>query len=233
MASKKKSTDPNPPTPPVPVPVRSILKKVGSDLNVSTSSTPKGKKKSITFDDNVTMRWSDGTIKINEEHMACDELGAEGKTSNGEASSCSLSSLETHCEMDVAGKDSRQSRSKMSGFRTKVGGILRRSGRTQVQGGIDDLESSRPKMKRCASEMSASLDQVNPATRKSHSLPRQGSFDSAELFSHSNKSLRSKLLRFGRHFKLESHGGGDDGEPVLTKVTPLKVTPLAGATLGG
>lgn len=73
------------------------------------------------------------------------------------------------------------------------------------------------------------------------SLPRGGSLDSAaaaDIFTRSNKSLRSRIAKFGRYlrpdFLSRESGSSDDAlMPVLTKVTPLDGTPLGGTPLGG
>ena len=71
------------------------------------------------------------------------------------------------------------------------------------------------------SDISASAEHFDPTAKRSLSLPRGTSFGSSELFTRHNKSLRSKFAKLGQRFKIESRGGGSDGEPVLTKITPL------------
>lgn len=83
------------------------------------------------------------------------------------------------------------------------------------------LGSERRGMRAQVSDISASAEHFDPAAKRTRSLPRGTSFDSSELFTRHNKSLRSKFAKLGQRFKLDSWSGGGDGEPVLTKVTPL------------
>lgn len=134
-------------------------------------------------------------------------------------------------------------------LKSKVGGVFLRfgggSGKSQVSEGegeegeggdasnvleecsggtvthtTDKKRTARPKRRSSDAVLSSSMTEPY----SSHSLPRMNSFDSstAELFTSSrgSRSLR-KILKLGRHLKPGGGGGGRDGEPVLTKVTPL------------
>lgn len=200
---------------PTVAPIRSILKKVFSDTEMTESDLPRPKK-SITFNTDITTHWGSSKRPTKETTAESD------KPSNGDAY------VETTEDMDVDGRPRRNSRSKMyqlrSGLKTKMGGVLHRLGRSQIQGGGGDMEASGGvslekgnRMKRRASDMSESAEHFDP---KRHSQPRAASVGSSELFTPSNKSLRSKFMRFGQRFKPEPQGSGG-GEPVLTKVTRL------------
>lgn len=210
-----------------PAPIRSILKKVSSE-GVVGNSKPWLKKsgKTISFDARVTLRWE-------------QEEGV-GVTSNGETSPFS-SSVEVRDGLKVAdgeGVKHLKSSKLKSTIKSKLGSVLRRSSRTQVQGGVADLDASGSGFgedmrgdraaKRYNSEISASAEY--PAA-KIPGLPRMGSLDSAGLFTQSNKSLRSRIGKFGRHFRPDSHRESDDALPVLTKVTPLGGLCRVGAVL--
>ena len=213
-------------------PIRSILKKVSSDGAMS-GSNPRGKK--ISFDTSLTLQWAqqDSKLESLKESGNGEAGGAVGVASNGEPSPFS-SSVEVRGGLEVAdgneepGKPLKSSSFKKA-IKTRVGSVLRgRSSRTHVLEGVADLEASgsglsaennRHEAGRRVSDMSASAEY--PSGR-SHGLPRLRSLDSGDLFSRSNKSLRSRIAKFGKHFKPDFHKeSADDALPVLTKITPL------------
>ena len=75
-----------------------------------------------------------------------------------------------------------------------------------------------------SSSFSSSYSSSSSSSR-SKSLPRGGSLDSAaaaDIFTQSNKSLRSRIAKFGRYLRPDFLSREDDVTmPVLTKVTPL------------
>lgn len=219
-------------------PIRSILKKTTSGSTTSETDIPSSRKrgKSITFNEDVVTYW--GSLKPTR------------KAANGGASSVSpQEDMEVDSQGHTSRRSSRLKMMTQlrSGLKTKVGGVLHKLGRSQnfedvpegegggagvgggkEEGGKDssglgpglatpeDIKKG-PRMKRRASDSGTPLELFE----KSHSLPRSTSLtSSAEIFTHHNRSLRSKFARFGQRFKLDSRGSGD-GEPVLTKVTPL------------
>lgn len=223
MASEKSENEPAMSS---PVPIRSILKKVSSD-GVVNDSKPWLKKtgKTISFDASVTLQWEQEDSQLKEAGNG-EVGGAVGVASNGETSLFS-SSVEVRDSLGVAGSESTKhgkSSKLKSAFRSKV---LRRSSRNQVQGGVADLDTSGSgfdadrrgdRAAKRFSEISASAEY--PAA-KAPSYPRTGSLDSADLFTRSNKSLRSRFVKFGRHFRPDSYRESDAALPVLTKITPL------------
>lgn len=212
-----------------PPPIRSILKKLGSS-KVTSDGKPRLVKsgKSISFGTTVTTRWAvDGSELRTVKEVGNGQVGgAVGVASDGEPSPCSLS-VETHDTLDMAGGEGAKflrSSNLKTALKSKVGMVLRRSSRTQVQGDMAELEASGSGFsaeRRCdrrVSEMSASAEHH---TVRHMSLPRMGSLDSTDIFTRSNKSWRSKIAKFGKHFRAELHTDSEAGVPVLTKVTPL------------
>jgi hypothetical protein len=215
---------------------RSILKKTFSD---GTELFPKPKKRpgrAISFDSSVTMRVQrrDSTIDL------VREIGDRPcyVASSGQASHSS-SSADTRDVPEVAngersGDQSKRSKFKSAISRTRVGSVLLRSNRRGsvgdvAQEGVADLEASGSDSgadgcglpaSRNLSAISASAEYQPPREK---GLPEFGaSLDSANLsFTSDNRSLLSRLVKFGRHFKPDFQRESDDSLPVLTKVTPL------------
>ena len=231
------------------LPLRSILKKVPSDGAVLKSTSPSmgattTKCRSISFDEKV-IHWED------------DPSGLESTESRGEVGMSlvdggSSSSSHPSRDQDATAVEgyvaATHTKNPMRGLLTsgakvksKMGSLLKRSSRTQVQGSSSELEcsdsvanfsrddrSSRElKQNASAASFSASSEYCQPKNTnlgreycrpKSTSLTRNASLDSSDLFT-PNKSLRSKIARFGRRFKHDCPTEG--GTPILTKVTFL------------
>lgn len=213
---------------PASPPIRSILKKVSSDGVIAKKTG-----KTISFDSSLMQQWAQEDSKSKLESL---KESAVGVASNGEPSP-STSSVEVRGSLEVAdgegngGKPLKSSKLKKA-IKTRVGSVLRnRSSRAQVEEGVADLEASgsgfvvqknkrEERARRRASDISASVEY--PSAAQTHSLPRMRSLDSTDLFYRNNRSLRSRIAKFGRHFRLDSHREStDDALPVLTKVTPL------------
>ena len=225
--------------------IRSILKKVSSTSAIDAgqvggvpvggaSRHPKRSSgKSISFDDNVTTHWS--TDECDEDlKNGFDEEGAAKRVSSSSKKKNHRSSHKSHDDSEISEHGDKHSKSKIK-LKFKMGNVLRRPGRTQVEGGTAscvleeaELEASASGLgedgrwgtyngKRRTSDMSASVE--HQLQRDHHSLPRISSFDSADIFTRSNKSWRSKITKIGKYFKHDRET--DDGLPVLTKVTRL------------
>lgn len=198
--------------------------------------------KSISFDDNVTTHWSGNEFNedwngngdvVDDEEGVAKRVSLSSKRKNRRSPSHG-----SHDDSDITtGRDNKHSKSKIK-LKLKMGNVLKRSGRTQVEGGVAtrtrgleeaELEASASGFRedggrwwtyngrRRTSEMSACGEQQ--LSRGHHSLPRMGSFDSADIFTRSSKGLRSRIVKFGKYFKHDRET--EDGVPVLTKVTRL------------
>ncbi len=248
--------------------VRSILKKTDVDIDAPPSSGPqKEKKKSgrcISFDDKVTMHYSNAVMEAKLTRNDDDNSDLVENVSNGEPALieedlCAGEGSEVS-EQDVVVKSKKHSTEGFKGgLKTRMGSILKRSqgNRTQVQGdspspaptqktdlqasGGTSFEKKAARLKRrstdtfTASEIVSSTASMSGKTR---SLTRMNTADSAEIFTRRNKSLRSKITKWGKYLKPGGGLGGSGGEapgdePVLTRVTPLGGSRVIGNGCGG
>ncbi len=193
------------------------------------------KSKKISFKDEVVTHWLEKTDKRKRSSSLSED--------DPHTISPPLLDIVGHveeCMGDAEGDYGGEVRNKSiadfkNRIKSKVGSMLKRSSRIEVQDNCSELESSdsflsfnrngRYKRKDRDSRSLFTESHESVLASSKPSLPRAASLDSSDLFTSNNKSFKAKIRRLGRSLRHESL---DEGDPVVL----TKVTPLGGSNIG-